>query len=345
MIDKDVEEIKERVERDNAVKVSVALFGQPGAGKSSLINAIAGKEIAKIGLETDTTIKETTFEINGLDFVDLPGYGTEKFPKEGYFEKFNLAKIDIFLCVTSGKLHADDVGLFKELRSHGKTCIFVFNKTDELWEGETPLEQLKQRKIADISKNVGFEVQVFFTSCRHKSGLVDLQNEIADHLDQAKKERFFKSAMAYSNDFLDKKFKACKKVVLNYSALSAANAINPVPGVDVAVDIGIIYKLFQEIRTCYGLDSVKDETLLEKVKVALPAANRVIAYAAKEGILVLLKSVAGKMVFKTAAKYVPFVGQAIAAMTGFGIIKLAGDSYLEDCHEVAKEFFSKNISS
>ncbi len=344
MINEELEQIKKKAAEENAATVSVALFGQPGAGKSSLINALAGKKLAETGLETDKTVAEAEYEINGLNFIDLPGYGTTKFPKDNYFEKFNLLEKDIFLCVTSGKLHADDVELFKQLRNQKKTCIFVFNKTDDLWEEGESLENLKSRKIADISKNIGFEVNVLFTSCRNKQGLDELQTQIAGHLGQVKRDRWFKSATAYSNEFLDEKFRACEKTVTYYAALAAANGLNPIPGVDLAVDVGILYKLFQDIRESYGIDSIPKDTLLEKVKFAAPAANRIITNATKEGIIFLLKRFAGSLVTKTGTKYIPFVGQAIAASIGFGITKLAGDSYLKDCHDVAKEFFSKNIS-
>jgi len=93
--------------------VSIALFGQPGAGKSSLINKIVGKKLADVGVETDKTVDASSYEVNGLRFVDLPGYGTKNFPKENYFDRFNINQFDLFLCVISGKLHQADTEFFK----------------------------------------------------------------------------------------------------------------------------------------------------------------------------------------------------------------------------------------
>ncbi|QXZ10699.1 50S ribosome-binding GTPase [Comamonas sp. Y33R10-2] len=343
VIQKEVDEIKRKIEEESNVKVSVALFGQPGAGKSSLINAIAGKKLAETGVETDKTIKEHVFSINGLNFVDLPGYGTEKFPKQGYFDKFDLLEKDIFLCVTSGKLHADDIDLFKELHKNKKTCIFVFNKSDDLWEDGYSEEELKKRKKDDISKNIGLEVDVIFTSCRNKTGLNELQDKIASCLGAAKKDRWHKSAAAYSEDFLNKKFTVCKKNVVIAAGLSAANALNPIPGTDIALDISILVKLFKEIRESYGIDGLKQDDILDKAKNVAPAVNRVISYAAKEGVVLLIKNYAGRQLAKQMTKYIPFVGQAIAASLGFAITNYAGRSYLDDCHSVAKEYFAKNL--
>jgi GTP-binding protein EngB required for normal cell division len=81
-IHEDAEKIRRKLEEDKATKVRVALFGQPGAGKSSLINKITGKKnLAQAGVETDKTTKAKEYEANGLIFVDLPGYGTTGFPK------------------------------------------------------------------------------------------------------------------------------------------------------------------------------------------------------------------------------------------------------------------------
>src|SRR5690554_4266733 len=151
----EAERAREQLKEADAQLVSVALFGQPGAGKSSLINKLVGEKVAETGVETDKTVKEESYEHNGLELVDLPGYGTTKFPKEGYKEQFKLTRFDLFLCVTSGKFLAADTELFRELDAMGKVCIFVVNKHDELWEDDVPLSELEQRKRADIIKQVG----------------------------------------------------------------------------------------------------------------------------------------------------------------------------------------------
>lgn len=101
-IENEAEQILRKLEEELSTKVSIALFGQPGAGKSSLINKILGKKVAEVGVETDKTIEEASYEANGLKFVDLPGYGTKNFPKDTYFQRFNIQQFDLFLCVTSG---------------------------------------------------------------------------------------------------------------------------------------------------------------------------------------------------------------------------------------------------
>lgn len=340
----EVEKINRKLEDENTTTVSVALFGQPGAGKSSLINKFVGRKVAEAGVETDKTVDIGWYEANGLKFADLPGYGTKNFPKDSYFQKFDMMQFDLFLCVTSGKFHQADTEFFQELKKRGKVCIFVVNKHDELWEDDVSIEELEERKRTDITKQVGQSVKVIFTSCRKNTGLDVLIEEINNNLEPAKRERWARGAKAYSEEFLQEKRSACEKYVSYAAAASAANGINPIVGADIAVDISILLKLFSQIRDDYGLDG----NLLDNLKdSSIPAvarlANNVIGYAVKEGIMLLLKRFAGQEAIKSVAKYIPFVGQAIAAGLGYAITSNVGNSYLNDCHELAEQILKNNL--
>ncbi|HDR9104527.1 MULTISPECIES: GTPase [Burkholderia cepacia complex] len=343
-IHEEAEQIRDKLNKERDTIVSVALFGQPGAGKSSLINMIVGKDVAEVGVETDKTVEAGSYESNGLRFVDLPGYGTSKFPKDTYFDRFDIQKFDLFLCVTSGKLHDADTEFFNELARRGKVCIFVVNKEDELWERGVTTEELKKRKVDDISSHVGRPIKVLFTSCRTEAGLDELNTEIKNNLDGAKRERWLRGAKAYSVHFLQEKKEACEKYVTVAAAASALNAINPIPGADIAVDFSILLKLFSEIRDAYGLS----EAALGKLKEsAIPIvgrlANNVLQYAAKEGLLLLMKNMLGKQTLKEVSKYVPLVGQAIAATAGYAIASSVGGAYLKDCHDLAHQILEHKL--
>ena len=176
------------------------------------------------------------------------------------------------------------------------------------------------------------------------TGLDALNIEIQNNLDGAKRERWARGAKAYSARFLQEKRSACEKYVSYAAAAAAANGINPVPGVDVAVDISIIMKLFKEIRDDYGLtDNFLTSLKQSSIPVVGRLANNVAQYAAKEGILMLLKSFAGRQAVKTFAKYIPFIGQAIAAGLGYAITSNVGNSYLSDCHELAEEILNNKL--
>jgi GTP-binding protein EngB required for normal cell division/uncharacterized protein (DUF697 family) len=306
---------------------------------------MAGEKLADVGVETDKTVAAKEFLINGLRFVDLPGYGTSQFPKAGYAQRFKINEFDLFLCVTSGKLHQADTEFFQELTQRGKVCLFVLNKHDELWEEGVDTPTLEARKRADIAKHVGHAVPTVFTSCRRKTGLDALQTLISEHLDAAKRERWVRGAKAYSSAFLAQKRAACEGYVTTAALASAANGINPVPGVDVAVDVSVLMKLFKEIRNSYGLSDAALGTLQRSTApVVAQLANNVLKYAAREGLLMLLKRYAGRQAIKALAKYIPFVGQAVAAGLGYAITSNAGASYLDDCHTLAEQMLNQKLA-
>jgi small GTP-binding protein len=337
-IDQHAAHIRQRLEVEKARTVSVALFGQPGAGKSSLINKMAGRKVAEVGVETDKTVEMARYPVNGLEFVDLPGYGTQRFPKQGYAERFDLRQLDLFLCVTSGKLHQADTEFFRELEAMGKVCIYVVNRHDELWEDGVEPVELERRKREDIARHVGRGVQVVFTSCRTGTGLDALQQLIAQNLEGAKRERWLRSAKAYSDTFLSAKRAACERYVATAALASAANGLNPVPGADVAVDLGILLKLFAEIRESYGLDDKRLDLLSHSgIPLVAQLANNVAKYAAREGALQLLRRFAGRQAAKSLARYIPGFGQVVAAGLGYAITSNAGTSFLEECHALAQQ--------
>jgi len=332
--------LREKISKDDQVGVSVALFGQPGAGKSSLINSLLGRKVAEVGIGTDVTTEAGEYEHGGLKFIDLPGYGTKGFPADDkYFERFDITGKDLFLCAIAGKLTDGDVNFFKKLDELGKTCIFVVTKSDQIWEDGVAVEKLKEYKIEDICKHVGKRVEIKFVSTRTKEGLGELQDAISMKLSDAKRERWERKAAAYSLDFLDKKHEACKKRVYMAAGTSALNGLNPIPGANVAVDVGVLLTLFKQIKDDYGLDDdylTSLNTTSAGVGAIAPIANQVMSWATKEGLLLLLKRFATQEAVKTAASAIPFVGSAIAASVGFGITLKAGNSYLDDCHKLAE---------
>ena len=224
----------------------------------------------------------------------------------------------------------------------GKICLFVRNKADTIWEEGKTAAQLRKEIEADLRGQVKSNETVYFTSCRKKEGIDKLSAAIASALDGAKQERYYHDAKAYSEAFLDAKKKACERHVALAAGASAANALNPIPGVDIAVDITILLSLFDKLRSAFGLtDSVLQSE--QGVGSLKPLASQLFGYLTREGIMLLLKRFAGQEVTKEVSKWIPFVGQAIAASIGFAVPNAVGRSYLDDCYALAKAILSRDL--
>ena len=51
----------------------------------------------------------------------------------------------------------------------------------------------------------------------------------------------------------------------------------------------------------------------------------------------MVQKLAAQFTGKEISKYIPFVGQAAAAATGYMMIQKIGEKYVDDCHTIAQE--------
>ncbi|MFU2360950.1 MAG: hypothetical protein ACM690_05200, partial [Phascolarctobacterium sp.] len=65
----------------------------------------------------------------------------------------------------------------------------------------------------------------------------------------------------------------------------------------------------------------------------------------ENGVIILLKNFGGKQVIKSIGKYIPFVGQAAAAVIGYTLAEDAGKSYVNDCATLAWQVMDKEIEN
>lgn len=333
--------------RERNVDVTIALIGQPGAGKSSLINKLIGRKVFEVGIQTDTTIdKQERLLGNNLTIVDLPGYGTKMFPIESWLNQFHPEQYDLYLFVFEGKLHDADAVLFEHLqrwRDEREHPFFIVrNKEDQIWDDNKSLGELKLEIIDDVcSKSKSYSTKVYFTSCREGTGIEELKRDIFEaDLPRVKKSKLILEFKATSKRDLDAKKKVCLDNLNFYAFGGAANALNPIPGVDVAVDLGVVTDMFYEFRKIFGIDD-EVQMKLSKYEIMTPALKAVFNVVSKSGVKMLVEKVGAKYAGKTLAKYVPLAGWAIAATAGYYMIKSLGENYIDDCYEIAAAYLEE----
>lgn len=341
----ETERLRRELEKLDAVRIRVALFGQPGAGKSSLINALIGREVAETGAHTDTTTEARRYHHDGVDYTDLPGFGTTRFPAGDYWDRFQLDDHDLLLCVKDGKFSLDDDKLFfDEVWKRGKICIFVHNKVDTLWSNTKTVDEVKEEIRADFARRIEPRKAPFvFTSCRTREGLDALERAIWDHLPEAKRERWSRAVAAYSDEWLERKRKVIEREVYVCAALSAANGFNPIPGADIAVDISTLAGLLVRVRSHYGLSDMRLERFLQLAPAAKVVVDKLLQYATREGLLRLLRRFASQQLQRQVAKYIPLVGQTVAALVGYGVTLQVGFEFLDICHRLARQIMEAEL--
>ena len=177
-----LEENFERLSRllDDGRALSVAVIGQAGAGKSSLIDTVTdGKSQPrpKTGQGTDATdwsrdIKVELFNrYQDVRFIDTPGYGTATHSTKSYLEYLPIRKIDKIIFVIKGKIREDDEKMFKKIAQDIKerrNLIIVRAYAENMTEAE------KKEILADINTRLicgRNNISVVFYSSRYGYGV------------------------------------------------------------------------------------------------------------------------------------------------------------------------------
>ncbi len=140
----------------------VVFVGRSNVGKSSLINFICGKNIARVSKTPGKTRLINYFVLdNKIYLVDVPGYGYAKVSKfeqiewkkmmENYFKKRKKNINKVFLLVDSrvGFTELDNI-MMEWLKALNLPFVIVFTKIDKL-------NQSEMAKLRNLAKSYGYK--------------------------------------------------------------------------------------------------------------------------------------------------------------------------------------------
>jgi len=134
---------------------------------------------------------------------------------------------------------------------------------------------------------------------------------------------------------------ACRKLLHRRAVVAAAASAVPLPGLDWAVDAALLARLVPAMNARFGLTPEQIDLLAPEKRQQVQKAVTMVGSAligkfiSKEVVLRLAQTVGVRMGAKQAAKYVPFAGQAVAAVMGYSVLRYLGEEHLKDCVRVA----------
>lgn len=148
-------------------------------------------------------------------------------------------------------------------------------------------------------------------------------------------------------DELDRIRASCRVMVRRRAATSGGMSLIPIPGVDIAGDVGLLLQLIPAINQKFGLTPGQIEELDPQHKVLVYAMLKQIGGSmvgraiTKKLAVAALKKVGVQLSAKQVLKYVPFAGQAAAVALSVTAMMYLGNSHIETCYQVAKGAIKK----
>ncbi|MCE4056140.1 GTPase family protein [Pseudomonas sp. Au-Pse12] len=238
--------IFKRVNSVLSYQPAVGVFGKTGAGKSSLCNAVFGKDVCEISDIAGCTRKpqEVILELGGkgIKLLDVPGVGESNERDKEYAELYRslLPELDLVLWVIKGddRAFSSDETFYKNLVKpyvdNGRPFVVALNQVDKIepfreWDmsvnqpGAKQASNIEQKRknVADI---FGLPLScVIPVSANERYGLVQLVDRIIELLPNDKKaivldavkadNRSEHSKTEAKNGFLDEIVKIVTEVV------------------------------------------------------------------------------------------------------------------------------------
>lgn len=138
----DLTQLEEMEEKLTEGRVEMVLFGEISTGKSALINAISGLQLAEVNVQGGWTKdtrrvpwKETDYEVPGLDgskliLVDTPGINEVGDSDHEAIARHAARRGDLILFVTDSDINEVEFSAILALTTVHKPILVVINKTD-----------------------------------------------------------------------------------------------------------------------------------------------------------------------------------------------------------------------
>ncbi|XP_052474435.1 uncharacterized protein LOC128030669 isoform X3 [Carassius gibelio] len=193
-------------------KIDIAVTGESGAGKSSLINAFLGLNPDDAGAAptgaVETTKEATMYLHPNLPHVrlwDLPGMGTPSFGSKSYVKTMNFELYDMFMVVISERVRENNMLLVDEIEQQKKPYYLIRTKIDNEIRSQRRKNKFSEMHVLDqmrrdckkYLKEKKLDPHVFLVSA------IDTQNYELQKLTDTLKDEVSQLKVEVFSSFLD----------------------------------------------------------------------------------------------------------------------------------------------
>ncbi|XDV34177.1 hypothetical protein PO909_004369 [Leuciscus waleckii] len=329
--------IKEYLKQQDLVELNIGVTGESGSGKSTFLNAFR-----------ETTMEPEVYlhpKYKNVKVWDLPGIGTPNFKADEYLKLVQFERYDFFIIIASDRFRECHTQLAKEIMRMGKTFYFVRSKIDACIDAEKRKKSFDQKKTLDTIRGdcenglreIGIEDPVVFLISGFELSKYDfnlLQERMEEELPQHKRRVLLLALPNITLEINEKKKKALKENIGKVALMSAFMATVPVPGLSVAVDLGIVKREIETYYNTFGLDDPSLQKLCETSGKTIEELKSLMKSPLRGGInLASILSLLGSVFLVGAENAVEYAG-GMSYMTVSTMLKRALNDIAEDARNV-----------
>jgi len=317
----------------NREKVNIIVAGKTGVGKSSLINYIFGKEVAKVGDGQPVTqeIQEYDFENDNITLFDTKGIEAKDYEKTlDNIKKYLELRQDspdenddihiAWLCISErgDRVEEADRELLKILSEAGIPVIGVFTKRESKRESSFVNKVVEDNLLPEAKaivrvRSITEEVEIEDNLVELKpKGAEELLEETYKYMSEGRKNAIKKAQTAVLKDRIEVMSKEADVLTNWYAAGAAAIGATPLPFADSLALAALQTKMVVDINTIYRVDA--GTHTFTDIAAALITTT---------GVAQVGKLAAGLL------KVIPVIGWTANAGVAAGITKGIGFGYSE----------------
>lgn len=289
----EIRQLRELTRKLDETTIEIAAFGMVSRGKSSVLNALLGRDVFEIGATHGTTLSQraqrweqgtegpTGLGQARLVLVDTPGIDEVGGEVREALARDVARTADLILFIVSGDMQRREVEALSELRSHQKPIILVFNQIDKYPEAD---RQSIHAKLEDERvKGLIHHEDIVLTSARPDPVRVKvrqldgtskivwerpepviepLKARILDVLEREGKALVALNTLLLAGDLHEEivrrkariRDEAANRLIWNYSlAKGAAVGLNPIPVADLAGGVAVDVAMILALSKVYGI--------------------------------------------------------------------------------------------
>ena len=346
-------------------RVEIVIFGEISTGKSALINALVGKEVASVDVRGGWTKEVWHVAWNGAGYcvpglgesqvvlVDTPGINEVGGEARGDMAREAAQRSDLILFVTDSDLNETEHSNLVQLATFHKPMIVILNKMD-LYSREQRarlLEVIRQERLSDIippehvvpaaadPREQEYIIQSSDGSERNEwrkppPDVDEVKALILELLDREGLALIALNAALYAADKTDRvaslrvklRNTRAQQVIWSYATLKVIGVgLNPLPVADVVGGVAIDAAMIVTLAAVYGLEMSTSHARELAISIAKAAGLMTAGVIASSAMLSMLKAV-------TLGKstLITAVPQGLAAGFGSYIVGQASQYYFEN---------------